>query len=100
MKSAEDKAKHEVRNIAVEAHYDSLTCYDNIPCPKVRLKGRWLQAAGFNPGTQIQVTVCSPGVLELRVIGSERDRAARLGSEFLDTAQRLDLVLAKGKGEA
>ena len=100
MNTVENKSKHDTRSIAVEAHYDALTCYDNVPCPKVRLKGRWLQAAGFSPGTQIMVTVCSPGVLELRVIESERDRAARLGAEFLDTAQRLDVVLAKGKGEA
>ena len=35
----------------------------------VRLKGKWLQAAGFPPGQHLELTVISPGVIELRVIG-------------------------------
>jgi cell division inhibitor SulA len=37
--------------------------------PTVRLKGKWLQAAGFPPGKHLELTVISPGVIELRVIG-------------------------------
>ncbi|MBI4663975.1 MAG: type I addiction module toxin, SymE family [Verrucomicrobia bacterium] len=35
--------------------------------PAVRLKGKWLQTAGLNPGQYVTVTVISLGVLELRV---------------------------------
>lgn len=34
--------------------------------PKVRLKGYWLQLAGFIPGQRVHVTCVSPGVIELR----------------------------------
>jgi len=35
--------------------------------PKIRLMGKWLQAAGFHPGQQVKVMLVQPGVLELRV---------------------------------
>ena len=35
--------------------------------PKVRLSGKWLQAAGFKPGAHLELTVISRGVIELRV---------------------------------
>jgi hypothetical protein len=34
--------------------------------PKIRLIGRWLARAGFQPGSQVHVTCVSPGVIELR----------------------------------
>lgn len=37
--------------------------------PAVRLKGKWLQSAGFPAGKHLELTVISPGVIELRVIG-------------------------------
>lgn len=37
--------------------------------PIVRLKGKWLQAAGFPSGKHLELTVIAPGVIELRVIG-------------------------------
>lgn len=33
----------------------------------IRLKGRWLQAAGFAPGSRVELTAVSPGVIEIRV---------------------------------
>jgi hypothetical protein len=38
--------------------------------PKIRLTGHWLERAGFKPGTHVQVTCVSPGVIELRSTGS------------------------------
>jgi hypothetical protein len=35
--------------------------------PSLRLKGKWLQAAGFPPGDHVTITCQSPGVLELRL---------------------------------
>lgn len=34
--------------------------------PKIRLTGRWLERAGFMPGTRVAVTCIAPGVIELR----------------------------------
>ena len=34
--------------------------------PKIRLMGRWLEQAGFKPGTRVCVTCMAPGVIELR----------------------------------
>jgi hypothetical protein len=57
--------------------------------PKVRLAGKWLQAAGFNPGTHLELTVISPGVIELRVCG-----VPRVDHEFQIAAMRLDHAIA------
>ena len=35
--------------------------------PAVRLKGKWLQAAGFPPGQRVTLTVLALGVIELRL---------------------------------
>lgn len=35
--------------------------------PMIRLKGRWLQRAGFNSGAKVSVTQTQAGVLEIRV---------------------------------
>jgi hypothetical protein len=34
--------------------------------PKIRLMGRWLERAGFKPGSHVQVTCLGPGIIELR----------------------------------
>lgn len=34
--------------------------------PKIRLTGYWLERAGFEPGTHVQVTCIAPGIIELR----------------------------------
>lgn len=36
--------------------------------PMVRLKGKWLKAAGFPAGQHLTLTVIAPGVMELRVV--------------------------------
>ena len=35
--------------------------------PTVRLKGKWLQKAGFPPGQRVKLTVLGLGVIELRL---------------------------------
>ena len=57
--------------------------------PKVRLCGKWLQAAGFEPDTHLELTVISRGVIELRVCG-----VPRADHEFEIAAMRLDHALA------
>lgn len=36
--------------------------------PGIRLIGQWLQAAGFQPGTRVRVTVLASGRLELTAL--------------------------------
>jgi hypothetical protein len=36
--------------------------------PKIRLMGRWLEQAGFKPGTRVHVVCVAPGVIELRSV--------------------------------
>ena len=40
--------------------------WKGLTIPKIRLRGRWLERAGFSPGHRVQVTCVAPGVLELR----------------------------------
>jgi hypothetical protein len=59
------------RKIKIEEEFpQTRATYRDLPAvPKVRLKGKWLQAAGFNPGAHLELTVIAPGVIELRVCG-------------------------------
>lgn len=51
------------RDLKIEAEGDLWSG----PCkPKIRLIGRWLERAGFNPGSRVQVICLAPGVIELR----------------------------------
>jgi len=34
--------------------------------PKIRLKGSWLEQAGFKPGNRVSVKSVAPGLIELR----------------------------------
>ncbi len=34
--------------------------------PKIRLRGRWLERAGFKPGNRVNVVCVSVGFMELR----------------------------------
>jgi len=43
-----------------------------LPIPFLRLRGRWLERAGFVVGASVQVVVVSPGRLVVEVINSER----------------------------
>lgn len=48
---------------------DGAIIYGTRTIPRVRLRGKWLQAAGFNPGAHLELTVVAAGVIELRVCG-------------------------------
>ena len=52
-----------VRTLKIEAEGDSWKARIK---PKIRLCGRWLERAGFNPGRRVQIVCVAPGVLELR----------------------------------
>lgn len=57
--------------------------------PMVRLRGKWLQAAGFPPGQRLTVKIVSPGVIEMRVCGKPAPTEA-----FHIAAMRLDHAIA------
>ena len=42
-----------------------------LPIPFLRLRGRWLERAGFTVGAHVQVVVVSPGRLVVEVIESK-----------------------------
>jgi len=52
-----------VRKLKIEADGDF---WRGLMKPKIRLMGRWLARAGFQPGNRVQVTCVAPGVIELR----------------------------------
>lgn len=45
------------RNLAVEHLSYNLGYGDSATCPLIRLKGRWLERAGFSVGARVVVTV-------------------------------------------
>ena len=52
-----------VRQLTIEAVGDF---WKGLILPKIRLTGRWLERAGFNPGSHVHVTCLAPGVMEVR----------------------------------
>jgi hypothetical protein len=42
----------------------------------IRLRGQWLNSAGFHPGMWVKVSVKSPGVMEIRVVDAAQLFAA------------------------
>ncbi len=53
------------RTLKIEETGDS---WRGLIKPKIRLMGRWLEKAGFKPGTRVQVVCVAPGVIELRSV--------------------------------
>ncbi len=57
------KTPESERTLKIEANGDP---WKGLIKPKIRLTGRWLERAGFQPGQRVQVICVAPGVLELR----------------------------------
>ena len=51
------------RTLKIEEDGDS---WKGVIKPKIRLMGRWLERAGFKPGTRVHITCVAPGIIELR----------------------------------
>jgi len=54
---------NQVRTLKIEEDGDR---FRGLIKPKIRLTGRWLEQAGFKPGSRVAVTCKAPGVIELR----------------------------------
>jgi len=52
-----------VRRLKIEEHGDA---WKGLLKPKIRLMGRWLEKAGFKPGSHVHIVCVSPGILQLR----------------------------------
>lgn len=52
-----------VRRLKIEEHGEG---WQGLLKPKIRLMGRWLERAGFKPGSYVHIAFVAPGVLELR----------------------------------
>ena len=52
-----------VRKLKIEAAGDF---WKGSIKPRIRLGGRWLEQAGFRPGSRVHVTYIAPGLIELR----------------------------------
>jgi Fe2+ transport system protein FeoA len=50
--------------MAVESHHNSKL---DPAGAKIRLKGKWLEALGFLPGTRVQVIHSKPGEITLKL---------------------------------
>jgi len=73
-----------VRTLKIEEDGDS---WKGLIKPKIRLMGRWLERAGFKPGSLVQVTCVAPGILELRppdALALNETKHASLDPERLD----------------
>jgi len=57
------EADRPVRTLQIEADGDP---WKGLIKPKIRLMGRWLEQAGFNPGNRVHVICVASGVIELR----------------------------------
>jgi hypothetical protein len=63
MQTNESTTARAVRRLKIEEHGDG---WGGLLKPKIRLMGRWLEKAGFRPGSHVDIVCVAPGVLELR----------------------------------
>jgi type I toxin-antitoxin system toxin SymE len=52
-----------VRKLKIEADGDP---WKGLIIPKIRLMGRWLERAGFRPGSHVHVQCVAPGIIQLQ----------------------------------
>ena len=64
------------RNLKIEAEGDP---WQGRIKPKIRLKGSWLERAGFVPAGRVKVTCVTLGVMELRSDASDMALNERAG---------------------
>lgn len=69
--------------------------YGKTASSQIRIKGQWLTKAGFPPGAAVELTVCSPGVIELRLCAPPQLR----GQDFTTLLDRLTAATASAAGK-
>lgn len=73
-----DVTNQRVRTLKIEEDGDH---FQGLIRPKIRLMGRWLEQAGFKPGTRVSVTCRAPGIIELRSEAAMANDTAHPASE-------------------
>lgn len=64
---AEESVQRRIRSLQIEAVGDS---WKKQIKPKIRITGKWLERAGFKPGTRVSLICRELGFIELRAFGS------------------------------
>ena len=65
------------RKLKIEADGDP---YKGGIKPKIRIMGRWLERAGFRPGSHVHITFVAPGIIQVRSSDSAPAREVELSS--------------------
>jgi hypothetical protein len=82
-----------MRQIAVETHHEARRVggrFKTTQGAKIRLKGKWLEEAGFPPGAIVTVIAAAPGELVIRT--KEADDRAWMAEEEAKATARLELA--------
>ena len=74
-----------MRKLKIEDSGGRFGRYKHCKPVTITLRGQWLAQAGFPAGQSVVLTAISPGVIEIRVIGTPRP-----DHEFSIAAMRLD----------
>lgn len=80
----------QTRKIKVQAQHTPGTLYPPrtaATTPKLTLTGQWLQAAGFEPGTETEIDV-NDGVLVIRAVKAPTARPASTGATWSEAEVR------------
>ena len=83
--------KNNKRKLKVEPFDDG---FQKVSKSQIRIKGQWLTLAGFPPHSAVELTVCSPGVIELRLCAPPQLHA----EDFHNILERLTAATAKAGG--
>ena len=63
--------KNSTRQIRIEEHWEDRPPFHVYKAARIRLKGQWLQRAGFQPGARVEVRIKAAGLIELQTIDLE-----------------------------
>lgn len=58
------------RVLKVEAHYSPRPCGESV-YSRIRLKGKWLEDAGFEPDDRVTVSVINNGEIQIKKVGQQ-----------------------------
>jgi hypothetical protein len=83
-----------IRKLKIEADGDS---WKGLIKPKIRLTGRWLERAGFSPGSHVQVVCVAPGFIELRSPDPNNSAPPIHASDYYAASQSGSLKETPGK---
>ena len=69
--AASEDRKNSTRQLLIEEHWEARPPFHTYKAARIRLKGQWLQKAGFQPGARVEVRIKAAGLIELQTIDME-----------------------------